>query len=82
LVGGLDKSASCQDRAHALPAKSSPFDCSIGGRKQRRRDNQTECLGRLKIAMSAVRRFLQWRKSVAQWNVRNLHQAVKRVVQF
>ena len=27
-------------------------------------------------------RFLQWHKSVAQWNVRNLHQAVKRVVQF
>ncbi len=27
-------------------------------------------------------RFLQWCKSVAQWNVRNLHQAVKRLVQF
>jgi hypothetical protein len=45
-----------------LPAKtglmhcqrSSLFDCSIGCRKQRRQDNQTECLGRPKIAMSAL----------------------------
>jgi hypothetical protein len=34
------------------------------------------------IRFSPERTGLQWRKSVAQWNVRNPHQTAKRLVQF